>query len=111
MRGIIRSETNTRGQGERKIGMKGEIINRDRKKEEEEAESQHLDLGGTKEGREVGAELEWRSKAIFLSSTLSREDLEEEASPTQLGRHMPGSWMISKYIRSRSHQSLGNITL
>jgi hypothetical protein len=87
------------------------IINRDKKKEEEEAESQHLDLGGTKEGREAGADLGWRSKAISLSSTLSREDLEEEASPTRLGRRMPGSWMISRYIRSRSLQSLGNITL
>jgi hypothetical protein len=111
MKEINRSGTNISGQGGRKIEMKGEIINRDKKKEEEEAESQHLNLRGTKEGREVGAELEWRSKAISLSSTLSREDLEEEASPTRLGRRMPGSWMISKYIRSRSPQSLRNITL
>jgi precorrin-6x reductase len=91
--------------------MKEEIINRDKKKEEEEAESQHLGLGGTKEGKEAGVELGWSSKATFLSSTQSRKDLEEEASPTRLGRHMPDSWMISKYIQSKSPQSLENITL
>jgi hypothetical protein len=91
--------------------MKEETINRDKKKEEEEAESQPLGLGGTKEGREAEAELGWSSKATFLSSTPSREDLEEEASPIQLGRHMPGSWMISRNIRSKSPQSLRNITL
>jgi hypothetical protein len=111
MKEINRSGTNICDQGGRKIGMKGEIINRDKKKEEEEAESQHRSLGRTKEGIEVGAELEWRNKAISLPSTLSREDSEEEVSPTRLGRRMPGSWMISKYIRSRSPQSLGNITL
>jgi hypothetical protein len=66
MRGIIRSETTIRGQGGRRIEMKGEIINRDKKKEEEEAESQHLDLGGMKEEREVGADLRWCSKVISL---------------------------------------------
>jgi hypothetical protein len=111
MRGIIRSETIIRGPGGRRIVMKGGIINRDKKIEEEEAESQHLDLGGMKEGREVGADLGWRSKVISLSSTLSREDLEEEVSPTRLGRRMPGSWTILKYTRSRSPQSLRNITL
>jgi hypothetical protein len=91
--------------------MKEEIINRDKKKEEEEAESQHLNLGGTKEGREVGVEIGWSSKVTFLSSTPSREDLEEEASPIRLRRHIPGSSMILKYIRSKSPQSLENITL
>jgi hypothetical protein len=91
--------------------MIGETINRDKKKEEEEVESQHLDLGGMKEGREVGADLGEHSRAISLSFTLSRGVSEEEVSPTRLGRRMPGSWMILKYIRSRSPQSLGNITL
>jgi len=89
--------------------MKEETINRDKKKEEEEAESQPFGLGGTKE--EAGAELAWSSKETFQSSTPSREDLEEEASSIRLGRRMPGSWMISRYIRSKSPQSLGNITL
>jgi hypothetical protein len=31
--------------------MKGETINRGRKREEEEAENQHLGLGGKKEGK------------------------------------------------------------
>jgi hypothetical protein len=38
MRGIIRSETIIRGLGGKRIGMKGGIINRDKKTEEEEAE-------------------------------------------------------------------------
>jgi hypothetical protein len=108
---IIRSETIICGLGGKRIGMKGGIINRDKKTEEEEAESQHLDLGGMKEGREVEADLGWRSKVISQSSTLSRVDLEEEASPTRLGRRIPGSWTILKYTRSRNPQSLGNITL
>lgn len=91
--------------------MIGETINRDKKKEEEEAENRHLDLGGMKEGREVGAYLGGRSRAISLSFTLSQGDSEEEVSPTRLGRRMQGSWMILKYIRSRSPQSLRNITL
>jgi hypothetical protein len=111
MRGIIRSKTIIRDLGGKRIGMNGGIINRNKKTEEEEAESQHLDHGGTKEGREVGADLGWRSKVISLSSTLSRVDLGEEVSPTRLGRRMPGSWTILKYTRSRNPQSLGNITL
>jgi len=111
MKEINRVGTNTRGRGEKKIGMKEETINRDKKKEEEEAESQPLGLGGTKEGREVGAELRWSSKATFLLSTPSREDLEEEASPIRPGRHTPDNWMNSRYIRSKSPQSLRNITL
>jgi len=41
-----RSGTNTCGLEEKKIGMKGETINRGRKREEEEVENQHLGLGG-----------------------------------------------------------------
>jgi hypothetical protein len=52
-----RSVTNNRGLEEKKIRMKGETINRGRKREEVEAENQHLGLERTKEGKKAGAEL------------------------------------------------------
>jgi hypothetical protein len=111
MRETNRSGTNIRDLGEKKIGMKGETIDQGKKKEEVEAKNLHLGLEEKKEEKGAGVELGRSSKATFLSSTPSREDLEEEASPIRLGRHMPGSWMILKYIRSKSPQSLENITL
>jgi len=111
MRETNRSGTNICDLEEKKIGMKGETIDRGRKKEEVEAENQHLGLEEKKEKKGAGVELGWSSKATFLLSTPSREDLEEEASPIWLGRHMPGSCMISKCIRLKSPQSLENITL
>jgi hypothetical protein len=106
-----RSRTNICGLEEKKIGMKGETINRGGKREEVEAENQHLDLERKKEGKEAGVELCWSSKATFPSFTPSREDLEVDESPIRLGRLMSGSWMILKCIRSKSPPSLGNVTL
>jgi hypothetical protein len=111
MRETNRSGTNIRGQEEKKIGMKGETINRGGKREEVEAENQHLGLERKKEGKEAGVELGWSNKATFPSFTPSREDLEVEESPIWLGRLMPGSWMISNCIRSKSPRSLRNVTL
>jgi hypothetical protein len=51
--------------------MKGETINRGGKREEVEAENQHLGLKRMKEGKEVGVELGKNSKATFPSYTPS----------------------------------------
>jgi hypothetical protein len=111
MRETNRSGTNIRGLEEKKIGMTGETINRDGKRDEKEAENQHLGLERKKEGKEARAGLGGSNKATFPSFTPSREDLEVEESPIRLERLMPGSWMISKCIRSKSPQSLRNVTL
>jgi len=111
MRETNRSGTNIRGLEEKKIGMIGETINRGGKRDEKEAENQHLGLERKKEGKEAGAGLGGSSKATFPSFTPSREDLEVEESPIRLGRLILGSWIISKCIRYKSSPSLENVIL
>jgi hypothetical protein len=106
-----RSETSILGLEEKKIETKEETINRGGKKEKVGAKNQHLDLERKKEGKEAGVGPDRRLRTTFPSFTPSREDLEGEESLARFGRLMPGSWTISKCIRSKSPPSPENMIL
>jgi hypothetical protein len=60
--------------------------------------------------KEAGAEPDQHHKKTFQRYRRSRGVLEEEESLTRHGRHMQGSYGISRYTRCRNLQSPRNET-